>query len=542
MTSTRLRRLVSRLSVRLIATNLVLVAVPTVGFFVLGLRQHLGQYENQLLDAQESAMIQQARVLAAALGEQGTLSAEAADRILVQMNQRWTARLKVVGADGETLADSSRLGPRRAAETGEESAVEGTVATREGWLYRLGAAPFRLLRGWGSSGSSYDSAVTTAPERPGLVPEVEAALAGRYGSAVRPPPEGERALVMSIAVPVRSGQTVVGAVTAAQSTARVLSALDQVRLALFRVFLISLALAVALSLLLATTIARPLARLRHEAAELLDRRGRLKGTFRGSAQLDEIGDLSRALETLSRRVEGHVSFVESFAADVSHEFKNPLAAIRGATEMLSEVDDPEERRRFHGIVTREVARMEHLLSAVREITRIDSQLEREPVVPVDLGRLLEELVAGVRRRTPGGIELQLRRSAEEIVVAASPERLAQVFENLLDNATSFATSRVEVDLERDLERGGSRVRVTVADDGPGIPPENLERVFDRFFTDRPADPEARRHHTGLGLAIVRAIVEAYGGTVEAAHSSVPEGVVRERGGALFTVHLPLAGV
>lgn len=532
MRGSRLRRLLSRLSVRLVATNLVLVTVPIAGFFVLGLRQYLGLYERQLLDAQERSMTQQARLLAAALGEQGVLDTPAAERILIQMNQRWTARLKVIGADGETLADSSRLGPRRPTEPSlDEYGASATdyAGARESWLYRLGAAPFRLMRG-GSGGRGAAPARDDEPPlgRPSLGAEVEAALAGRYGTAVRPAPVGERALTLSIAVPVRSGEGVVGAVAAAQSTARVLAALDQVRISLFRVFLASLAVAVALSLLLATTIARPLARLRLEAAELLDRRGRLKGTFRGSAQLDEIGDLSRALETLSRNIEGHVRFVESFAADVSHEFKNPLAAIRGATEMLSEVDDPVERRRFQGIVTREVARLEHLLSAVREITRIDSQLEHEPALPVDLGRLLADLVAGTNQRTAARVALELRRPDEELVVSASPERLAQVFENLLDNAISFAHTRVDVA----LLRAGDRVRVTIADDGPGIPADHLERVFDRFFSYRPADPEARRHHTGLGLAIVRTIAQAYGGEVRADTSD---------GGARFTIELPLGG-
>lgn len=524
-----LRRLLSRLSVRLLATNLVLVTVPIAAFFVLGLRQYLGLYERQLLDAQERSMAQQARVLAAALGEQGVLDAEAAERILVGMNQQWTARLKVISADGETLADSSRLGPRRGTGDVEPSATDEAASTRESWLYRLGAAPVRWLRSWQTPEASYETA-GEAPVPAGPGPEVAAALAGGYGATVRPPAAGERAVLLAIAVPVRAGEAVVGAVAASQSTARVLAALDEVRVALFRVFLLSLAVAVALSLLLAATISRPLSRLRHEAADLLDRRGRLRGTFRGSGKLDEIGDLSRALEQLSQRLDGHVRFVEAFAADVSHEFKNPLAAIRGATEMLSEVDDPEERRRFHGIVTREVARLEHLLSAVREITRIDGELEREPLAEVDLGGLLDELVAGMATKKPRGPRIDLQRPPGPVPVAARPERLAQVFENLLDNALDFARERIQVGISEEE----SRVTVRVGDDGPGIPEAQREQVFDRFFTDRPADPDARRHHTGLGLAIVRAITEAYGGTVRAGRSRA--------GGAEFTVEFPRGGV
>ena len=104
--------------------------------------------------------------------------------------------------------------------------------------------------------------------------------------------------------------------------------------------------AIILSWLVATTIVRPLRRLRLEAGAILDRRGRLRGRFRGSRKHDEIGDLSRALERLTRRLDEHVRFIESFAADVSHEFKNPLASIRTATEMLAEVDEQEQRETF----------------------------------------------------------------------------------------------------------------------------------------------------------------------------------------------------
>src|SRR6185369_1318186 len=156
-----------------------------------------------------------------------------------------------------------------------------------------------------------------------------------------------------------------------------------------------------------TTIARPLKALRNEANDLLDRRGRLKGRFRGSERGDEIGDLARALEQLTARLEGHLRFIETFASDVSHELKNPLAAVRTATEMLAEVDDPADRERFLGIAQREVARMEHLLSTMREITEIDARLDLETAAEVDLGHLLARIVEGFRLRTPEGVAVDL---------------------------------------------------------------------------------------------------------------------------------------
>lgn len=547
----RLRRAASRLSVRLVALNLLLVSIPLAGVFYFGVHELLGRYERELLDAQERSMAQQGRVLAAALAERAAapgegpagvaLGAENAQQILAGLEQRTTTRLRVWSPDAQVLADSSRLGPTleelEAAGAGYPAGAER--APEDHWLYRLGAAPFRLLRrlrtgaGDGQPVAADAAGAGSGGEAPR---EVRAALAGRYGAAVRPTPGDQRSVTLHVAIPVRVGERVVGAAQASQSTYRILQDLRRVRLSFFEVFLASVAVAVILSLVLATTISRPVRRLRSEAAALVDRRGRLRGTFSGSRHLDEIGDLARALEGLSRRVEEHVRFVEAFAADVSHEFKNPLTSIRAATEMLPDAHDPDERARLLATVASEVSRMERLLNAVREVSLIDSLLEDEPAEVQELGSLLESLVAGVRLRAPEGVAILLERPPEPVAVRGSGDRLVQVFENLLDNALSFAPvgSAVRVLLAVEEGRSESEAVVTVRDDGPGIPPEHLERVFDRFFTYRPDERGGggRARHTGLGLSIVRAIVEGYGGSVRAANAP--------GGGAELEVRLPRA--
>jgi two-component system sensor histidine kinase ChvG len=535
----RLRRFGARLTVRLLAVNLLLVAVPIASFFYFGIYGYLGVYERQLLQAQESSMAQQARVLAAALGDRGPLAAEDADSILESLGQRLTARLRVVDTDGRVIADSARLGPRldQVSSNDATTADTPTPEPRESLLYRLGSAPFRVLRALVDDTPEPSDSQT--PDDSGAAgpladrDEIQTALDGRYGAAVRPTP-GQRSVTLLVAVPVTDGGRVVGATLASQSTLRVLQALDEVRLALFKVFLISLAAAIALSLVLATTIARPVRRLRREATQLVDGRGRLRGTFSGSDKQDEIGDLARSLEGLSRRLDERVRFVEAFAADVSHELKNPLTSIRAATEMLAEVDSASERRRFLGMVESEVARIERLLSAVREISVIDSRLDEEAGSgPVDLAAVLRDLADAHRLRHPDGPPVELGITTETpVAVVAHADRLAQVFENLLGNAASFSPRGLPVELHLDRETsvdGVSLAVVTVDDQGPGIPAEHLDRIFDRFFTYRPDEPQARRHHTGLGLAIVRTLVESYGGSVEAANRPA---------GARFQVRLP----
>jgi two-component system, OmpR family, sensor histidine kinase ChvG len=514
----RLRRATASISIRLAAFNILLVVLPAAGFL------YLNTYEEQLLQAQERSMVQQGRVLAAALSGRGGLEAAEAERVLVQLGQRTTARLRVFAVSGGMIADSSRLGPQREPD---ESVSGSQPDVRTNFLYRLGAGVFSLLnRLLGRDGSETERYDRRAPPPPPPVDlGVETALAGRYGATIWKTP-GQRSVTLYSAIPITSEGKVVGAVQVSQSTLRLLRDLYEVRLAVFKAFI-----AVVLTLFVAGTIARPLRRLRREANELLDRRGHLKGRFTGSKRLDEIGDLARALAEQSRRLGDHVSFIESFAADVSHEFKNPLASIRTATDMLAESESPADRQRFRLMVEAEVARLQRLLSAVREITRIDAQIDAEAPEPVALDKLLADLVEGFRRRVADGrARFLLDAPSETLTVLASPERLAQACENVLDNALSFSppASTVRVSLARE----GPAAVLTIADQGPGIPPEHLARVFDRFFSYRPDDPLARRDHAGLGLAIVKAIVEAYGGSVSADNGA--------GGGAVFTVRLPLA--
>ncbi|HEX8100149.1 MAG TPA: ATP-binding protein, partial [Actinomycetota bacterium] len=446
-----------------------------------------------------------------------------------ELGQRTRARLRVFDAQGKVIADSGRLGPRR--EPDENVSLSRPTTVRANWLYRLGAGAFALLNrllGRGEPEAEVSDLRGSPPPPADL--GVAAALAGRYGAATRKSP-GQRSVTLYSAIPIHSGGEVVGAVQVSQSTLRLLRDLYEVRLAVFQAFLASVLVAIVLSLFVSGTIARPLRRLRRETNELLDRRGRLKGRFTSSKRLDEIGDLARALAEQSRRLGDHVSFIESFAADVSHEFKNPLASIRTATEMLAESESPADRRRFLLMVEAEVARLQKLLSAVREITQIDSQIDAEARVPVVLGPFLAGLVEGFRRRVAdGGVCFLLDAPDEPLTVLTSPDRLAQACENVLDNALSFAPcgSAVKVSLARE----GADAVLRVADQGPGIPPEHLGRVFDRFFSYRPNDPHARRDHAGLGLAIVKAIVEGYGGSVSADNGA--------GGGAVFAIRLPLA--
>jgi two-component system sensor histidine kinase ChvG len=519
------RRFLSRIWIRLLAFNVLLVFLPAAGV------SYLAVYERKLLQAQEQSMVQQGRLLAAALSERGRVDPSIAEPILARLEQRTRSRIRVLDHEGWLVSDTSRLGPVRDPAAASE-APSSDSDPRSGWLYRVGSSLFTLVRPLVPFltaprplvGEEYYSA-----DAPFQGVEIRQALSGQYGAATRITPGGQRSVTLYSALPIENEGAVVGVVLVSQSTFQILQDLYDVRLAVFGYVVGAAAVAAVLSLMLSTTISRPLRKLRSEAVALLDRRGRLTGTFQGSDRLDEIGDLSRSLAELSARLEERMRFIESFAADVSHEFKNPLTSIRAAAEMLKDVEEPALRTRFAQIVEKDIARLERLLSTVREITLVDSAAEDAPKERVDVAEVLKTLAAAERYRA-GRRRIELATPESPIEVEMPGHRLAQVLENLLDNASGFTPEGGKIRVHLETNRGDARV--VVEDEGPGVPEEHRERIFDRFFSYRPHGGR-KGDHSGLGLAIVKALVERYGGSIALVESSL--------GGAGFEVRLPRTG-
>jgi two-component system sensor histidine kinase ChvG len=514
-----LRRFVSRISIRLLAFNVLLVFLPVASV------SYLEIYEGKLLQAQEQSMIEQGRVLAAALSERGPLDESLVESILVRLDQRTRSRIRVIDQQRRLVSDTSQLGPQR--EPGASGRLDEGL--RASWLYRVGSSMFRFVDTLVAGPRPVVGEEFYSAQRPFFGAEIDLALSGQYGAATRITPGGQRSVTLYSALPIEHDDAVVGVVLVSQSTFQILQDLYEVRLATFRFLLVAVGVAAVLSLLVSTTISRPLRRLQRQAHALLDRRGRLTGRFKGSERLDEIGDLSRSLSELSARLEERMQFIESFAADVSHEFKNPLTSMRSAAEMLAEVEEPGQRARFARMVQVDIARLEKLLSEVREITILDASSDAEDELPVSVD--LNAVLRGVAERERyAALELELDLADGEVVVAAGPDRLARVFENLIDNAAAFSKNG-HVRLSSRVE--GHEAVAVVDDDGPGIPPEHGDKVFDRFFSYRPdANAAGSSDHSGLGLAIVRAILERRGGSIRTVSSTL--------GGAGFEVRLNLA--
>lgn len=515
----RVGRHASRIAARLMLFNLLLVFLPVAGIL------YLDVYETRLLVAQERSMGRQARLVAAAMSRSAALEADA--RALLERLEAGEPRLRVFNTAGEVIADTARRA------TDGRSAAAGSSAgpdVRTSWLYRVGArlAAWRrgltdtLLPSRTVSRSPYDDPQVPTDVVP---PEVRAALAGGYGAATRQTP-GQRSLTLSIALPVTVDGRTSGAVQVSQSTFRILQALYDVRLRIFRVVVASLGVAVVISALVALTIVRPLRRLRDTAIALSEHGDRDRVTFPGTGRTDEVGDLARALEALTLRLQAQVALLDAFTADVAHEFRNPLAAIRSAADVLDDAESDEERRHFVARIKRDVERLDRLVLGARAIARAGAPRLAGALPRTDLEAVVRQVVQA--RFGTMGIDVQAAEPLADVL--GEPERLEQLVENLLDNATSFSPAPASVSVTLAMERG--MVRMSVVDHGPGIQTEHLDRVFERFFSYRPEGGMARDEHVGLGLAIARAIVSESGGTISASQ--------RAGGGTVMDVRLPAA--
>ena len=376
------------------------------------------------------------------------------------------------------------------------------------------------------------------------IPEIAAALNGASVSVVRL--NVNRETIVLVAIPVQRFRAVLGALVLSTKGGEIDTVIKSERRVILLTFGFAALVALLLSALLAGTIAQPIRRL-SAAAERVRRGVNNKRVeipdF--TSRKDEIGQLSGSLRDMTTALYKRIEAIEAFAADVSHELKNPLTSLRSAVETLSFVKTDEQRARLIEIVVDDVKRMDRLITDISDASRLDAELARAEIYPVDLSKLLGSIVLLANETAkPQQAEILLvvqpvteKFSAEaKYRVLGNDSRLGQVFRNLIDNARSFTAEATKISVR--LRRVGENVEIRVEDSGPGIRSENLERVFERFYTDRPQQSFGR--NSGLGLAISRQVVEAHKGHI---HAENRMGKADDKGekpilGARFVVRIP----
>lgn len=500
---------------RILAVNILALALLAGGFF------YLDSYRARLVDQRTRQVLDQARLIAEA---SDAAPPDARAPLLRRLGALTGLRLRVYPSPGEQpfdswvrarptyrLRDPSSQPWRRGAARTLDRAVDFVVGAAE-------PPPFRepdkdILSAWPElqAVAKRGGAATAVRQAPDLTPVISAAVPiGNVG----PPPDADRAFLL--------------ATVNARDVTRIVRA-ERLRLGfvLLGVTLVS----ILLSLFLARTIARPLRRLAVAAHRVRLGRAREVRVPRLPSRRDEIGLLARALHDMTQSLRGRIDATEAFAADVTHELKNPLASLRSAVDSLERVKDPALQDRLLQVVRDDVGRLDRLIVDIAEASRVDAELSRARFERVDLGALIATVVDGWNARgLPRDVRLAFARPRRgTAVIMGEAGRLARAVDNLIDNAISFSP---DGGLVRVLAtRLGEEAVVRVDDEGPGVPGEAREEIFARFHSLRPVG-EAFGRHSGLGLAIARAIVEGHGGRVE----------VRDRddapSGARFLISIP----
>ena len=528
------RRTVSPITWRILALNIIPLGVLVAGLL------YLGEYRKNLIDAEVTALGKQAEMFAAAIGEGAaipgsdspifryqSLNPTAARQMVRRLVEPTGTRARLFGADGVLIVDSRMLfGPGGMVQVEDlppPNAKDGPL----GSLLALYDSFVKLIPGFDDVPAYHENSQQKASD----YPEVERALVGDLAHAIQ---STEQGLMLSVAAPVQRYKQVLGALMLSADSRDIDTALYGVRLDILKVFAVALAITVLLSVYLASTIARPIRRLADAAEGVRHARSRSVVIPTFPERNDEIGELALVLNEMTEALWQRMDAIEGFAADVAHEIKNPLTSLHSAVETITRVKDPEQQRKLMGIIQEDVRRLDRLITDISDASRLDSELSRAEVAPVNLSGLLGVVVDIQRTTGPdSGPDVRLEIAGNrEFRVNGIEGRLVQVFRNLIGNAVSFSPPGGTIAVR--VEEAAGKVRVEILDDGPGIPEGKERAIFERFYSERPAG-EKFGTHSGLGLSISKQIVEAHGGEIWAENRKDEAGATR---GARFIVQLP----
>lgn len=521
----------SPLTWRILAVNMLAPVILVGGLF------YLDRYRDELITAELDSLRSRAEMIAVALGEGAVvdngmtlpeLSPQIAGQTIRRMSTPARVKTRLFSIAGEELADSRiLLSPNPPVQ------IEDLPLERS-WFALLFRKVYDFLLS--TRLGSDDLPLYRELRRPHAsdFPEVMQALAGDPTFTLHK--TADRKLLLSAAVPVQRYKRILAVVQATSTGEGIALRLFQVRLTIFEAFALSLAITIALSLYLAGTIAQPIRLLAAAADRVRRGRGRRHEIPDLGGRHDEIGELAGALRDMTDVIWQRMDAIEAFAADVAHEIKNPLTSLRSAVETVVRVTDETQRARLFAIIEDDVTRLDRLISDISDASRLDAELSRAEGAPVSMRQALTAIAAAYQDSGVGhNISIEVACDpGDSLDVQGIEGRLGQIIRNLIANAISFSPDGGKLLLA--AYRSDAWILVMVDDSGPGIPPNKLDAIFERFYSERPQD-EKFGTHSGLGLSISRQIAQAHGGTLIAANRLDENGAII---GARFTLKLPAA--
>lgn len=543
---------------RILITNLIGLGI------IIGGIHYMGQYHAWLIDAKRESLKTQGEIIAAAIAANATVETDNvildADKlpdrearplfndfqslelsirpervtpILRRLIQPTQTRARIYGRDGTLIVDTAKLLSRGQIMRGDPVLTHEneTPKTKNFWTRLKAWLIDKELPVYKEIGSAKGTAYK----------EVQRALEGEITAMLLLNDRGEQ--MVSLAVPIQRMKAVQGVLLLSTRPGDIDRILNEERSVIWTLAAVAALATFVTSLLLSRTVVDPMRRLsaaaehvsrnitaRHELPEYKDRS-------------DEVGQMASAFSDMTAALYRRIEASENFAADVAHELKNPLTAARSTAEALAYAKSEQQRAELVGQIQGELQRLNRLITDVSATSRLDAELARQEMQPVNVTIVLENVVKIFReilqantRSVSLVIEHPRGDNDQAFVVYGNDSRLGQVVTNLIDNAISFSPEAGVVIVRARHE--GRKIEVTVEDEGPGIPEDRLEIIFDRFYTDRPATEAIRGKNSGLGLSISREIVRSHHGEIFAENLTGEDSTGKARRGSRFTVRLP----
>ena len=538
----------SGLTLRILAVNIIAIMILGLGIL------YLGQYTDSLIEGELAGLRSEAQLFSGAISEGAVrpvfqispipfedpqeieaIKPELARRMVRRLGEIGKSRIRLYSIDGTVLADSHQLASG-AEEVEMENLLPVPPKVTFDSLFTQSATRFLDL-------IPMKTQLVTFPETDMAniytFPDTQSALSGNVQASAWKDKNGR--IVLTVAAPIQKVKQVMGVVLLLRDGSDLERSIAEVRVDVFRVFLGALGITVMLSIYLSGLISRPLQRLAFAAEAVRQGKGRYIEIPDMSHRNDEIGDLSLALRDMTYALFNRMDTIERFAADVAHEIKNPLTSLRSAVETASRIKDEDNRKKLMDIVQHDVQRLDRLISDISSASRLDAELSRDEMGRVELGPLMyrlrdaytQPLKRGADDQDGDDTKIVLDMPEESgLTVKGNTDRLAQVFGNLLSNALSFSPDDGRVIVRVSVQN--DTIMVQVDDQGPGIPENKLQTIFERFYTERPQH-EGYGNHSGLGLSISKQIVEAHAGQLWAENLRDDQGNIK---GARFNVVLP----
>ncbi len=523
----------SRLTRVIFVSNLIGLIILLTGSLAMN------RFEEGLVNAKVDNLRSLAATITTVIGEQATgqgssaeLDIEGTKQVLRGVNTPPGWRVRLHDRSGEVVADTTSL----------DDTI--SVGSLDPIISEIPADP--IHEQWRDKAQNWiSSRLNDLPWRKAKRNNLRRDLRGDVRQALSGDPvmgpryDEEDNLIVTVSLPVQRVQHVLGVVTVESND--VSGIVNAERQALAPIIGLAILAAGLSSLALTLFVTLPMRKLAR-AAELVTRSSDKRDAIPDlSRRRDEIGDLSKVMREMTQGLYSRIDDIANFAADVAHEIKNPLTSLRSASDTLRVARTDDQRNQLIDIIQQDVSRMDRLITDISKASKVDANLARETAQTLEVGEILHN-ITGFYSQTRSGEGPDVRHinglpEGEPVYIRAFETPFAQVLRNLIDNALTFSPEGGEVRVSAELKsrNGRDRVIISVEDDGPGIPPDNLETVFERFYTQRPKGAQFGSH-SGLGLAICRQIVTAHKGRIYAENRIVT--VSKEVTGARFIVDVP----